>query len=321
MTMDSRAEAVIIGAAIVDVPAGPVDAAVFETGSSPVAHIRLGYGGDALNEATLLRRLDHTPRLVSVVGDDEAGRLLLAHCRDAGLDTGCIRVRPGLDTGVNIVLVAPDGERHFVTASEGGLRALRPADIPADALDGAKLLCFASIFVLPHFGPAALEDLFRRGREAGLTVCADFTKRKNGESVADIAAALRYTDYLFPNEAEAALLTGERDPDAMADALLATGAGCVVLKRGAGGCLVKNRQVRYAIPAYAAARCVDTTGAGDCFVAAFIAALLEGRPLETCARYACACASLAVEHMGATAGFPDADAVQARWLAYQAQQG
>lgn len=317
--MKTQDGALIIGAAILDIPAGPVDGRVFQAGRQGVGRITLGYGGDALNEATVLARLGHAPRLVSVVGEDDAGRLLLAHCRTEGLDTEYVAVRQDLDTGINLVLVAPDGERHFVTAERGGLRALGPEDVPDAAFAGRRLLSFASIFVMPYFAPKALAALFGRAKAAGLAVCADMTRPKNGETVADLREALACVDFFFPNEGEAAALTGETEPDAIADALLEAGVGCVVLKRGAKGCFVKSRDLRLEVPAYPVEHCLDTTGAGDTFVAGFLAGLLEERPLAHCAGFACACASLAVEALGATSGLPDAAAAARRWEAYREQ--
>lgn len=311
---------VIIGQMVVDIVAGPVDEGVFAAGSTSVPQIPLGYGGDALNEATVLHRLGHTPRLASVVGADDAGRLLLNHCRAEGLGAGHIRVREGLGTSVNVVLVQPGGERSFITTAGGSLRAFSPADLGTGLFEGASLCCFASLFVSPPWGCEALAQLFGQAKAAGLTVCADTTRPKNGERAADMAAALAQLDYFFPNRPEAAQLTGETRPDAIADALLAAGVGCVVLKLGADGCLVKTAGgLRIEAPAYRGAQCIDTTGAGDSFVAGFLAGLLRGWPLGRCAGYANAVASLAVEAIGATAGITKPDAAEERHRAWLAQ--
>ena len=67
-------------------------------------------------------------------------------------------------------------------------------------------------------------------------------------------------------------------------------------------CLLAGRGGRQRIPAVPGVKCVDTTSAGDTFAAAFIAALLEGKPLVACGRFANAAASLCVERVGATSG-------------------
>ena len=88
----------------------------------------------------------------------------------------------------------------------------------------------------------------------------------------------------------------------MADALLDCGVKHVALKLGGKGCLLKSREERHLVPAVPGVRCVDTTGAGDTFAGAFIAAILDGRSFADCGRYANAAASLCVERVGATEG-------------------
>ena len=69
----------------------------------------------------------------------------------------------------------------------------------------------------------ALAEILRRIKEKGPILLADMTKRKNEETLADVAPALRYADYVFPNLDEAYLLTGSRDPAAIARQFLACG--------------------------------------------------------------------------------------------------
>ena len=310
------ADAVVIGAGIVDIPLAPVDARVFETHSWPLERVVMRMGGDALNESVVLARLGHAPALVSKIGLDAAGDYLLRALGEAGVDTRCVARDAELDTGINIVLVRPDGERGFITGERGSLRRLALADIlPAldsPALARAKVACLASLFVSSELTIADTARLFDRLREKGLVLCADTTKPKHGETLADCAPMLSRLDYFFPNRSEAERLTGQADPDAIADALLDVGVRHVALKLGGAGCLLKARGERHLVPAFPA-RCVDTTGAGDTFAGAFISALLDGRSLRDCGRWANAAASLAVESVGATGGTWTRADVQARF--------
>ena len=123
-------EAALIGAGIVDIPLVPVRREMFDgTGSHSLERIALGVGGDALNEAMLLTRLGHPAMLVSVIGEDAAGDIVLRALDEAGVDRGCVVRRPGLDTGVNVVMVRGDGERGFITSRSGSLRRLCLSDI------------------------------------------------------------------------------------------------------------------------------------------------------------------------------------------------
>lgn len=305
-------EVIVIGAAIADISLSPVGPEVFSAHSTDLARIPMQVGGDAANEALVLARLGHVPALVSAVGRDALGDWVLRSLEDSGVDTACVRRCDEMDTGVNIVLVQEGGERRFITSRAGSLRRLALRHIlPAlDALAGAKVACLASLFVSHALTLRDTAALFDALKAKGLILCADTTRRKRGETLADVSPVLSRLDYFFPNLDEAALLTGRADPDAIADALLDCGVRHVALKLGGEGCLLKSRAERHRLPARPHTRCVDTTGAGDTFAGAFIAALLEGRPFADCGRFANAAASLCVEQLGAVGRWTRADVEQ-----------
>ena len=291
----------IIGAAIVDVLVTPADERVFEVGSCPADRIVMSYGGDALNEATVLHRLGGDVRLRTILGDDEAGRAVLRRMEQVGLDTGDTRMAPDLRTSVNVVLVRPSGERCFLTDPGASQRQLRLEDIPARFPADTGIVCFASMFVFPQMRAGEMAEVFRRAKAQGITVCADMTKRKNGETTDDVAQALQYLDYLFPNDAEAMLLTGKETVEEAAADLRRVGVGTVVVKCGARGCYITNEAGSFWVAAEENVTVVDTTGAGDSFVGGFLYALSQDLPLEECARTANACGAKAVQKIGATA--------------------
>ena len=115
-------DAIIIGASIIDIPAGPVDASVFSMGSHPVDRLAFQVGGDAINEATVLSHLGADIKLVSKIGSDPGGDFILQHCSRHRIDTSSIVTDPSMDTGINIVLIEKNGERSFITSRSGGLR-------------------------------------------------------------------------------------------------------------------------------------------------------------------------------------------------------
>ena len=303
---DRAPEVVVIGGAVVDIPLVPVGPAVFEAGSTPLERIAMQVGGDAANESLTLARLGHAPALVSKVGADAAGDYILRTLREGGIDTAGVVREPGLDTGINVVLVREDGERSFITNRNGSLRKLALADIlPAlerPELSEARVACLASLFVSPALPLEDCAALFDRLKARGMLLCADTTRRKNGETLREAGDALSRLDYFFPNLEEAALLTGESEPDAAADALVDCGVKHVALKLGGRGCLLRSARERIRVPPFPGVRCVDSTGAGDTFAAGFISALLEGRDFVDCGRFANAAASLCVQTVGAAGG-------------------
>ncbi len=293
----------VIGAAIIDVLAGPVNEQVFQTGSQPVEKTELSFGGDALNEAVVLSRLGKEVQLISKVGKDEAGARVIDYAESCGLATEDIIREEGLTTGINIVLLDEKGERHFLTNPTGSLRRLSLEDILPRVEDMGEIVSFASIFVSPLLDIPAMEKLFRRIKSyPGRILVADMTKAKKGEKLEDIKCLLPYMDYILPNEDEIALLTGICDSRKNAELLVEAGVGCAVVKCGAKGCIIATQEAVLEVPACPIKELVDTTGAGDCFAAGFLWGVSEGYSLEECGRMACAVASCSVERVGATEG-------------------
>lgn len=294
-------EIIIIGASILDVLVRPADPDVFQTGSSPAEEIRMSVGADALNEATVLAKLGKRVRLETIIGSDKAGKYIEEHCRESGIELAEDCIRDEITTGINVVLIDRDGERHFLTDPCSTLRKLTVRDIHMPFPESAEIVCFASIFVFPEIGPGEMETIFRCAKEKGKTVCADMTKRKKTETASDLACALQYVDYLFPNDEEAMLLTGKDTVEEAAEVLRDSGAGTVAVKCGRRGCyLLEKKKKGIWIPAEKGIECLDTTGAGDSFAAGFLFALSEGKSAEECAGYGNHCGARAVSVVGAT---------------------
>ncbi len=304
----------VIGAAILDVLTYPVSAQDLNVPSFPAEGISMAVGGDAANEAVALSRLGKKVNLITKLGNDMAGHILLSHFQKNGVSTEDSVLEEGLDTGINVVLVDQEAERSFITNKNGSLRKLALCDISEQALDKSPVVSFASIFVSPLMDVPAMTSLFHSVKEKGKILCADMTRCKNGETLTDIAPLLPSIDFLFPNYQEAKAITGKETPEEMADAFLGCGLSCLVLKLGSQGCFLKSSQISAFVPAYPNTRCIDTTGAGDNFAAGFLCALSEGMSPVECARFGNAAASLAVEAVGAGAGVQSLAQVKERYL-------
>jgi len=314
--MDNTCEVVIVGAAITDLQIYPVTKSVVDTVSYPAEQMVWTVGGDTLNEATILTRLGHKVRMVSCIGADAPGSMILEHCRENQIDTAWLKRDKSKVTAINVGLIWEDGERTFINNKSGSLWTFGPEDINLSAVSGGKILSFASIFNSPLLDGPFMLKLFQQAARQRMVVCADMVAAKRGETLEDIRDALGWVDYFFPNYEEAEKLTGKRGIDEIADTLLDLGVKNVILKIGKQGCLVKNRSQRMIVPAYPEADCVDTTGAGDNFASGFICGLLEGLTLTECAQLANCAASLAIETVGATTGVRNRKQVEHRLFDY-----
>lgn len=290
----------LTGAAIIDVMVTPAASEVFKTGSYPAEEISMSFGGDALNEAVVLASLGKEVYLNTVLGDDIESRTVESYCREKGIDLSMKREKTGLKTGINVVLVEENGERNFLTNKNGSLRKLTLADIPEQFPADVGIFCFASIFVFPEIKGPELTEIFRRAKAQNILVCADMTKRKNEETVEDIAEALAFVDYLMPNEEEAYLVTGVDTPERAAEILRAAGVKNVIIKCGRRGCYLENESQKMWMKPEKEVDPVDTTGAGDSFAAGFVYGLSEGWKIEKCAEFANTCGARAVSYLGAT---------------------
>lgn len=298
--MEQKPEIVVIGASIIDILARTATPKVFETGSLPMEAIRMSVGGDAANEAAVLSYLGKKVQLETVIGKDRGGDFLKKYFADKQVILPEDSFREDVNTGINIVLIDDAAERHFLTDPKGSLRALEVDHVHMPFPESAKIVCLASVFVFPKVKTKELITIFSQARAQGKIVCADLTKRKNQETLEEMKEAFALVDYLLPNDDEAMLLSGTDSTEAAAEAFFAAGVKHVILKCGRRGCYIRSREFTGYIAPEKTLVPVDTTGAGDSFVAGFLAGLAEERSLTECARLANACGARAVQVVGAT---------------------
>lgn len=319
--MNRPLDVICLGAAVVDIPLCPVSRDVFDVESYPVDKIAMSVGGDAMNEATIISRLGFKTGLMTCVGDDAAGQFILRSCKRDRVDTVGVTVDAAIDTSINVGLVTPDGERTFVTNRNGSLWKENLGHLNLDLLERARALSLASIFNCPLLDGPALVTIFKRAKALGMMITADMIFPRFKETLKDVSEALSYVDYFFPNHDEACLITGEREPSKAAEKLYACGVKNVVMKLGKQGCLIRNADGEAIIPACKGIVAIDTIGAGDNFASGFIAGLLRGDPIKDCAVYAHCTAAVSVQHVGATAGVQNRQAVEDTLVKYRQDYG
>lgn len=271
---------------------------------TPLESIQISVGGDPLNESIILSRLGKKVRFISKVGDDAAGRLILNACLENGIDAEYVSVSKEDESQTSVVIITQDGERNFLTNMRTGYNVadtFQLADVYMDAVKGAKVFSFGSLFINPLFDDEALCAMFKAVKELGVITCADMVAATGRDGFEKLKKAAPYMDYIFPNYEEGKYFSGKEDPIEVADYFLELGIGTVVLKLGTKGCLVRSREESRFVDAYLA-EAVDTTGAGDNFAAGFICGLSEGKSMLECARLAAATSSIAVQSIGANTG-------------------
>jgi ribokinase len=234
-------------------------------------------GGKGANQALAARRLGAEVSLVACVGDDAAADEALALLRDGGVDLGhCSRIA-GVPTGTALIAVAPGGENHIVVAP-GANRCLLPDALrvpPADAL-----VCQLEVPVDTVAAAARQFDGF---------LCVNLAPAMHVD-----VAVLQRADLVIVNETEAMWY---------GDTLAACG-GLVATTFGAAGAALTRGGQDLARAMPPRVEPVDTTAAGDTFVAALTLALVEGQAHEDALRFACAAGAAATTKMGAQPSLP-----------------
>jgi len=261
-------------------------------------------GGKGLNQAVTVARQGAAVDIVAALGDDDAGALLASTLSAAGVGTSRV-LRLPVPTGSAVVTVADGGENTVVVlpGANGRLEAEAVAD-------GAELFRGAGVVLAQLEVPLdAVRVALRLGREAGArTILNPAPAPGLASSLPQELFAL--ADVVVPNETEAAALTGLADPGAAAQALVAAGAGRVVVTLGDAGAVVAEGRRERRVAAYPV-EAVDATAAGDAFCGTLAAAIAVGLDFSEALRRAMAAGALASTIHGALPSLPTGAAVDA----------
>ncbi|GHH73929.1 sugar kinase [Streptomyces sulfonofaciens] len=287
----------VVGDVVTDVVArhhGPL-----KHGTDTSATVRVLPGGAGANVACWAAHWGCSAvRLLGCVGAESADwhrRALVA----AGVVPQLV-VHPEAPTGTVVCLVdgAAAAERTFLSDSGASVR-LSPADWSAAVLDGIAHVHLSGYLLFSPSGRDLVVTAVASARARGVRVSCDPASagflRELG--VGRFLSLLDGVDVLLPSEDETRLLTGLTDAVAAA-AKLSTLFPLVVAKRGADGALVaRDGAVRARVPSFPVVP-KDSTGAGDAFTGAFLAALLAGTPAEGAAVEGCRAGARAVAALG-----------------------
>ena len=236
-------------------------------------------GGKGLNQAVAAARAGARTAFIGAVGDDDAGRSLLAQLDAAGVDTrGVARsIRP---TGRAMITVDERGENSIVVVPAAN------DDVAVDSLPAAHVLLLQLEVPI-----ATVATALRLATEAGMA-----TVLNPAPGAPLDAALLAMVDVLVPNEHELARLGTAED-------LLTAGVGAVVTTLGSAGVRVVTHDQEWHVAPFAV-QPVDTTGAGDAFCGALAARLAAGDALDAAVRVGAAAGALATTRRGAVPSMP-----------------
>ena len=257
-------------------------------------------GGKGANQSVALARLGAHVTHIGKVGLDDHARLLRKSLEEAGVRLNGLMEDSSVQTGVAFIQLADEGANTIVVIPGANMRLL-----PSDLDPFIPFLRQADFIAIQNEIPLETNlKAARIGREGGATVLYNPAPYREGSDQICPLAHL-----IIPNEIELSELTGlpvttdEQIESAAGKLLEKGGAEAVIVTLGARGSMVKERKGSTFFPAVKV-KAVDTTAAGDAFIAGMIWSLSEGKTLIDSVRVANQVAAYAVTILGAQPSLP-----------------
>ena len=274
-----------------------VDAALQTEISKSVAGLpySLSLGGSAGNTIRAMARLGCDVGFIGKVGTDKTGDFFIQALENLGIEPFIFRGKER--SGRCVSLISPDGERTMVTFLGAALE-LSAAEVTPAIFEGYDCLYIEGYLVQDH---ELIAGAVRTAKACGLKVAIDLASFNVVEANLEFLRSLiqDYVDIVFANEDEAKAFTGEGEP-LNALQMLSELCELAVVKVGIKGALIKRGSEVVHVGIMAAAKRVDTTGAGDLYAAGFLSGLCEGLTLRQCGTIGAIVAGKVIEVVGTT---------------------
>ena len=257
----------------------------------------LSLGGSAGNTIRAMARLGTEVGFIGKVGNDSTGDFYIQALRNVNVAPYILRSEN--QSGRCLSLVSPDGERTFVTHL-GAALDLQAHDIDPMIFNGYDCLYVEGYLVQDH---DLIHNTISKAKECGLKVAIDLASfnvvRENRAFLHNLVE--KYVDIIFANEEEAHEFSRLND---VMESLHYIGKMCelTIIKTGTKGAIIKRGNEVVEVGIMAAAKRVDTTGAGDFYAAGFLSALCEGMSLRQCGTIGAITAGKVIEVVGTTLG-------------------
>jgi ribokinase len=251
-----------------------------------------GVGGSAANVAIGARRLGLQTGLIAKVGLDSFGRMVVDELMSEGVDISGLRISTTLPTGFSIVVRDSEG-RILIYGFKGASEDLTIKDVDKELLQNTRYLHIASL--RPD---TTLEILKMLEGGSKPVVSWDPGRVLALSGLSKLRPIISLVDIVSVNKREITYITGEENYVRAAEELRRLGPKIVIVKRGGEGVYVLSDSAVVDMPAFPPEKIVDTTGAGDAFIAGFYSALKRGYGLEDSVKYAALVASVKVSRLG-----------------------
>lgn len=279
-------------------------------------------GGAPANVAVGLARLGCSSGFLGMLGDDAFGHFCRETLEQEGVDATALRFTREARTPIAFVALREDGEREFVIYHPAADQCLTADDLDAHLIAQSRTLHFGSIGLIGESSRDATLAAIEMARDANALVSYDPNLRlalwQGVEAARDgLRLGLSQAAIVKISDEEVTFLTGLDDKEAGGRALWQDNTLLVVVTCGRDGCLALTADMSIRLPGFAVDT-VDTTGAGDGFMAALLsellrdpAALSDTDRLRAACRFACAAGALTTTAYGAIPALPTRASIKA----------
>lgn len=272
-------------------------------------------GGAPANVAVAVSRLGHESAFLGQVGDDPFGHYLAEVLEAEGVNTDGLLYSSEARTALAFVSLTEAGERSFVFYRHPSADMLmRPEQVALDVMTGKKIFHFGSVTMIVEPSRSATLMAAQSAHARGMLVSYDPNLRLSLWPSADAAregmlTGLNYTHILKVSDEEVEFLTGGQD----VKPLWREEMQLIAVTQGSKGSVIYTRKEKIEVPGFSV-RTIDTTGAGDGFVAGMLVGILEHwgdhlSHMKDIARFANAVGALATTQLGAIPALPSRTAV------------
>ena len=264
-------------------------------------------GGKGANQAYAIGKLGGEVAMMGAVGQDAYGDELCGSLCSVGVDVSRIRRVKGENTGVAVIMVESNGENRIVILpGTNGMVDCGYIDENMDMLEQCDILVMQLEIPLETVVYAA-----KKAKELGKTVIVD-----PAPATANVPRELwSYVDYIKPNETELnMILTGKTDGLSLEEALSqvqSIGVKNVWVTLGSKGVFVRSEDGHEELIPSIRVKAVDTTAAGDTFLAAAALSLVKGMSPAEAVSFGNRAAAMAVTRPGAQQSVPTLQELEA----------
>ena len=299
----SNKKALCLGIAVTDTYAKSIDKIPKWDTLGTFDEVKYGAGGCAVNTAINLNSLGINCGVSAAIGKDLNGEFIIDQLKKRKIDTANI-VKTKNNTAITFAMISSNGKRRYLT-NWGANDIFSIKDLVFSNIQKYSLIHLCGTFAMKTFdGKQTLEFVKKiKKNKSKILISMDTIFNTKVNCLKLIKDLFPYLDIFFPSIEELTLITGYNSIKKNIDFLKATKIPLTGIKMGKEGSIfIHNNNASYCSPFKV--KVIDTSGAGDAFMAGLIFATLSEYSLNYSMIFSTACAANNIQHVGASGNVP-----------------